>query len=94
MESRQMETVEIAKKYFCDIVNSVRSPAIDGKTCGSWIGSAVAGGLHGGPIVARRNALSCVVALLRTTSHRPVSGLASDVIDVSPVAFPRVNAVA
>jgi hypothetical protein len=30
----------------------------------------------------------------KTTSRRPVSGLASDVVDVDPIAFPRIHAVA
>jgi hypothetical protein len=54
----------------------------------------VTGGLHGGPIVARRNVLSYMAALLQTMSRRPVSGLASDVLDVNPIAFPRICAVA
>src|SRR5450432_1552017 len=65
------------KRDFCDIVNSERPPAIDGKEVRQSEGCRSRWS-RGGPTVARRNALSYVAALLQTTRRRPVSGLASD----------------
>ena len=53
------------------------------------------GGLHGGPIVARRNVLSYVAALLQ--NHEPQAGLRACKrrhLDVNPIAFTRIYAVA
>jgi hypothetical protein len=84
------------KKDLCNIVNSVRSPAIDGKTCGE-VGSEARwqADCDGGPIVARRNVLSKVAALLQR--HEPSGrspGLQATKVNVDPIAFPRTRAVA